>query len=359
MSLNPASGDHVGHVPLTAAGQGPDASTIPGQRTIRRGLPVQPHDATATGLRVPARRRHAGTPEQREIVLLLRTALTPGPVPAAGGRDLRTPASTDASDRPPTQVGLSVVYQVMVDLASGRPVGVEALARLRDGRGRVVPPAVFIPVAERTGLIGPLGRHVLETACADLAGWHARHPAWRHLGVSVNFSAHQADLSDVAAEVRATLRRSGLAAGSLTLELTETVMLEAGHAAVRVLHELREEGVKIALDDFGTGYASLRQLAGLPVTSVKIDQSFTAGLPDDPTSVAIVRAVLGLARELGLTCVIEGIETAVQREYLTRDLRPVGVEGRSGVIGQGHLLGRPLPAHAVESRLLHTGHPAR
>lgn len=177
------------------------------------------------------------TREYGEIIPRLRAALRLDAAPTA-----------DHEVRRPGQAGLSVDYQVMVDLMNGRLVGVEALARLHDQWGRAVPPVDFIPVAERTGMIGPLGRHVLETACTDLAGWHARHPTGRHLGVSVNLSAHQADLSDVAAEVRETLRRTGLAAGSLTLELTETAMLDAGHAAVRALHELREHGVKIALE---------------------------------------------------------------------------------------------------------------
>lgn len=373
MSLDQTYGDRIAPVAFITADQGSDAATIPDSRRSRRRSPQERPATTGTaagGRRGPAALSRASTaaglrdrndaavvaaPEQAEIFALLRSALTP----AVAGRDPRPRPWTDASGWSPAYAGLSVYYQVMVDLVNGRLVGVEALARLRDDQGRMVPPAIFVPVAERTGLIGPLGRHVLETACADLAGWHTRHPAWRDLGVSVNLSAHQADLSDVAAEVQETLRRTGLAAAALTLELTETVMLDAGHAAVRVLRELRRQGVKLALDDFGTGHASLQHLAGLPMTSVKIDRSFTAGLPEDVTSVAIVRAVLGLAHELGLTCVVEGIETPAQRDHLTRHLRRGGSGAGREVIGQGFLLGQPLPAHAIESRYLHSQRPAQ
>lgn len=236
--------------------------------------------------------------------------------------------------------GLTVAYQAIVDLSTQRLAGVEALARLVDDRGLPVAPDVFIPIAEDTGLIAALGRHVLDTACADLATWHAAHPAWRRLGVSVNLSARQADLTDLVAEVRHALDHTGLAPQLLTVELTETVLIEAGHATIQALREMRELGVEIAIDDFGTGYASLRHLAQLPITGLKIDRSFTAGLPDDPTSVTIVRTIAGLARDLGLTCVAEGIETDAQLLALP-----------SGLLGQGYLLGRPVPAGKIDDQL--------
>ncbi len=225
---------------------------------------------------------------------------------------------------------LSVAYQPLIDLGTQRLVGVEALARLTDAEGRTITPDVFIPLAEDNGLIAPLGRRVLDRACADLATWHARHPAWRGLGVSVNLSARQADLTDLAGEVRDALTRTGLAASLLTVELTETMLVEAGHATLAALHRLRELGVKIAIDDFGTGYAGLAHLSQLPITGLKIDKSFTAGLPDDPTSVTIVAMIAGLARDLGLSCVAEGIETDEHLLALP-----------AGLIGQGWFAGSP------------------
>ncbi len=235
---------------------------------------------------------------------------------------------------------LSVAYQPMIDLGTQRLAGVEALARLVDGEGRAIAPDVFIPLAEENGLIAPLGRRVLETACTDLAAWHARHPGRRGVGVSVNLSARQADLTDLPAEVRAALDGAGLAAPLLTVELTETVLVEAGHATLTALHAVREMGVRVAIDDFGTGYAGLRHLAQLPITGVKIDKSFTAGLPDDPTSMTIVRTIASLARDLGLSCVAEGIETDAQLLALP-----------SGLIGQGWLLGRPVTAAEIDALL--------
>lgn len=229
--------------------------------------------------------------------------------------------------------GLSVVYQPVFDLAGPELIAVEALARLTDPYGVALSPGQFIPVAEETGLIGPLGQHVLDTACRDLASWHARFPGWRHLGVAVNLSARQAGLGDLVAAVHTALDRSHLAPTMLTLELTESVLLEAGRSTLTALTALHAAGVRVAIDDFGTGYASLRYLARLPVNSVKIDQSFTRGLPDDPTSATIVRTVAGLARDLNISCVVEGIETPEQLSALP-----------AGVHGQGFLLGRPVSA---------------
>jgi EAL domain-containing protein (putative c-di-GMP-specific phosphodiesterase class I) len=221
----------------------------------------------------------------------------------------------------------------MFDISIMRLTGVEVLARLTDEDGQALPPDAFIPVAEETGMIAQLGRAVLNIACQDLAGWHKQFPAWRHLGVAVNVSARQTRLADLVADVRAALSNSGLAPDLLTVEITESVLLEADPSTVATLNTLQGDGVEISIDDFGTGYASLRYLAELPVSSVKVDRSFTAGLPWDSTSVTIVRAVAALARDLGITCVVEGIETGAQLRALPDDVH-----------GQGFLLGRPLPA---------------
>ena len=240
---------------------------------------------------------------------------------------------------------LSVAYQPILDLDTQQLVGVEALARLVDGEGAGIGPDAFIPVAEDTGLIGPLGRFVLDTACADLAAWHAQHPDSRHVGVAVNVSARQARLPGLVGVVEDALRRTGLAASCLTLELTESVLLEAGQVTTTALRALRALGVQISIDDFGTGYASLRYLTQLPVTAVKVDRSFTSGLPHDSSKATIVRAVTTLATELGLSCVVEGIETEEQLHALP-----------SGLLGQGYLLGRPMTAADLGRRL---GRPVR
>ncbi len=241
----------------------------------------------------------------------------------------------------PHRAALSVAYQVMIDLDTRGLRGVEALARLVDDQHRAVSPEVFIPIAEHTGLIAPLDRRVLDIACADLARWHTRHPRWAHLGVSVNVSAHPGgELPGLVTDVQHSLAETGLDARSLTLELTETAALSSSHPAVAVLHELRGMGVHLTLDDFGTGYASLRHLALLPMTGLKIDRGFIAGLPHDPTAVAIVAAVTTLARDLHLTCVAEGIETSRQLTALP-----------AGVIGQGFLLGRPSTAAQIDTYL--------
>ena len=261
----------------------------------------------------------ADTVERGRVERVMRSALHQTNNDSPNG-----PAKSDGST-------LTIAYQPIVDLDTKRIVAVEALARLSDDQQQPISPELFIPIAEETGLIAPLGRYVMDTATDSLARWHARYPAWRQLGISVNLSARQAGLADLVEQVRTALTRTGLAPGLLTLELTESVLLEAGRSTLSALHELRDIGVQISIDDFGTGYASLRYLAQLPVSSVKVDRSFTAGLPDHRTSCTIVRAVTGLARDLNLGCVVEGIETQEQLLALP-----------AGVLGQGYLLGRPV-----------------
>ena len=228
---------------------------------------------------------------------------------------------------PPT---LTVAYQPVYDLADNALVGFEALARLRDPAGIPIGPDAFIPIAEETGLITPLGEQVLDQALACLVGWRADHPDDRPATMAVNISARQAEHADMPRVVRDALARHRLEPVDLILELTESVLLESGSSTLRQLTELRESGVGIAIDDFGTGYASLRYLATLPVSSVKVDRSFTATLTSSRTSATIVNAILTLAGDLGLECVVEGLETREQIQALP-----------AAVLGQGFLLGRP------------------
>jgi diguanylate cyclase (GGDEF)-like protein/PAS domain S-box-containing protein len=242
------------------------------------------------------------------------------------------------------RAALEVAYQPIFSLDTRELSSVEALARLIDAHGEHIRPEVFIPVAEETGLIAPLGRHVLDRACDDLAGWHAAHPDHAGLGLAVNLSARQAGLVDLVAQVEHALARNGLAPQRLTLELTESVLLEAGRSTMSAMNALHDLGVAISIDDFGTGFASLRYLAQLPVRCVKVDRSFTAGLPADATSATIVKAITGLARDLGLACVVEGIETQAQLDAL-----PAGVQG------QGFLLGAPVSVAGIDALLAACG----
>ncbi len=205
---------------------------------------------------------------------------------------------------------LSLAYQPQIDPQTGRMTGVEALARWHDQTLGQVSPARFIAVAEETGLIVEIGRWALETACRDAINWPG------DIRVAVNVSPVQFELSDVAADVRAALDRSGLDPRRLDLEITEGVFVKNAAAATATLERLRGLGIGIALDDFGTGYSSLGYLGGLPIDKIKVDQSFVKRLPGDPEALAIVRTILSLSATLGKTTVAEGVETVEQAAML-------------------------------------------
>ena len=197
-----------------------------------------------------------------------------------------------------------LVYQPMLNLESERVVGVEALLRwLHPTRG-VIPPDVFIPIAEENGLIVSIGRWVLEQACAQAASWH--HKGYR-LDISVNVSARQLERPQFVEEVRTALQNSGLDATTLTLEITETALMRKPDATTRLLTELKALGVRIAIDDFGTGYSSLAYLRRFPVDTVKIDGSYVENLADSPENQVFVRTLVGLAKNLGLKTVAEWV----------------------------------------------------
>ncbi|OZE29569.1 hypothetical protein CH278_22735 [Rhodococcus sp. 05-2254-5] len=184
------------------------------------------------------------------------------------------------------------------------------------------------------GTHSDLGERVLDTALGTLARWRSENPPTSAsdapVTMAVNLSARQAQHVDIRAAVDAALGRHRMAPGDLVLELTESVLLDSGSSVLRQLGELRTLGVGIAIDDFGTGFASLRYLATLPVSAVKIDRSFTSSMTSDATSSSIVGAIINLARDLKLGCVVEGIETLDQLEALPNSVQ-----------GQGYLLGRP------------------
>ncbi|MCW2528173.1 MAG: cph2 3 [Pseudonocardiales bacterium] len=269
----------------------------------------------------------------------------------------RALTAADAPDRPRSDANaatLAPAYQPIIDSNSGALVGFEPLARLTDGDGVAIPPDVFIAIAEETGLIRPLGRLMLHQACQQLADWRAAHTGLDEVTIAVNVSGIQAQDGSLRGDVRSVLAETGLAPKDLVLELTETALLQAAPATITGLKVLRDDGVGIAIDDFGTGYASLRYLATLPVSTLKIDKSFTAGLPSDRTSTKIVFAVAGLAADLDLRCIVEGVETETQRAALP-----------AGVHLQGWLFGSPQTAAATDipvliaSALNHRAAPSR
>ena len=244
---------------------------------------------------------------------------------AAAERALHAALDHGGPDHPQ----LTVCYQPVIDLDSGRLAGFEALPRLTDSAGEPIRHEVFTYVAEHTALVGPLGETVLDMALAALAGWRAQDRGSNRARMAVNMSARQAQQADMPALVRAALERHRLQPSDLVLELTESVLIEAGSSTLRQLTQLRESGVGIAINDFGTGHSTLSQLAILPVDAIKIDRSFTKGLPENTINAKIVRAVAGLAEDLGLLCIFAGIDSREQLADFPR-----------GVLVQGSALGR-------------------
>jgi diguanylate cyclase (GGDEF)-like protein len=232
-----------------------------------------------------------------------------------------------------TRGELHVVYQPEIALATGRLTGAEALVRWQHPARGDVSPDVFIPLAEQTGLIRPLGRWVLETACRQARAWQdGDDSGCTPPAVSVNVSAQQVQDPGFVDEMAAILARTGLAPAALTLEITERVLLADAEQGADTIRQLRALGVRIALDDFGTGYSALGYLRRYPIDVLKIDKSFVDGIATDPTSAALVQAILTLAATLGLTTVAEGIEHPEQAARL----RALGCAR-----GQGFHLGFP------------------
>ncbi len=204
-----------------------------------------------------------------------------------------------------------------------------------------IPPLSFIPVAEETGLIVPIGRWVLETACRQARQWLDEMPD-SPLVMSVNLSARQFGHPTLVDDIRATLEATCLPADRLELEITESVLLAEGEEIVTALLAIRDLGVGLVLDDFGTGYSSLSYLRRLPLDTIKIDRSFVAGIDDDNSNLPIVEAVIALAHALGMEVVAEGIETVGQNTRL---------RGLACDRGQGYYYARPQPPEALTALL--------
>ena len=238
---------------------------------------------------------------------------------------------------------LTVHYQPKADPATGRVAGAEALVRWEHPEHGRVTPDEFIPLAEQTGLIRPLTTLVLDTALSACAGWRRKG---HHLGVAVNLSTRSLGDTELPAQVGDALRRAGLPAAALTLEITETAVMHDLGRSVAVLQELRALGVRLSVDDFGTGQSSLAYLKQLPVHEVKIDKAFVLGLADDQGDAAIVRAALSLGHALGLRVVAEGVEDAVTLALLA----DWGCD-----LVQGYHVSRPLPPAGLEAWLCAQG----
>jgi diguanylate cyclase (GGDEF)-like protein/PAS domain S-box-containing protein len=229
-----------------------------------------------------------------------------------------------------------LLYQPLVEAADNRLVGFEVLLRWLHPRLGLLAPDRFISLAEKTGLIVPLGDWVLRTACLQAAQW--REEGWLNVPISVNLSARQFQNRDLTVSVTEVLRQSRLQSDLLTLELTETALMEHGVATVDTLQALKNLGVRLSLDDFGTGYSALAYLRQFPLDILKIDRTFVKGLGTENTDRTIVKVLIELAHALNLRVVAEGVETAAQREHL-RKLNCDTV--------QGFLISRPMPASNV------------
>lgn len=235
-------------------------------------------------------------------------------------------------------------YQPQIDLAGERIVGVEALIRWQPPDGPIIPPNDFIPLAEESGLIVPIGAQVLRLACRQYRRWR---DADLPLRIGVNLSAYQLSQADLPDLVAAALDESGVEPSDLELEVTESAAIDQPGVTLARLDELAGLGVRLAIDDFGVGYASLSYLAQLPADTLKLDRSFVRGLPADATSRAISAAMILLAHELGLRVIAEGVEDEAQAAFL----RERGCDE-----AQGYGISRPLPPEAIPAAVVRARH---
>ncbi len=232
-------------------------------------------------------------------------------------------------------------YQPLLSVSDGSVIGAEALLRWQPPGEELIPPDRFIPVAEETGLIVPLGEWVLHQACSQARAWVDACPSLRTL--AVNISAQQFRRGDIGDCVRRVLADTGLPATILELEITESGLMEQGRWATDVLHTLKGSGLHLAVDDFGTGYSSLAYLKRLPLDKLKIDRSFVRDIPGDPNDMAIAATIIAMARSLGLEVLAEGVETEAQLDFL----REQGCD-----FYQGYLFSPPVPAEEFSCRYM-------
>jgi EAL domain-containing protein (putative c-di-GMP-specific phosphodiesterase class I) len=233
-----------------------------------------------------------------------------------------------------------VYYQPIVSITSGKPVGAEALIRWRHPQRGILAPHEFIQVAEDTGLILPIGEHVLRTACRQAKAW--REAGYSKFWVSVNISARQFRDKDLVEMIARILAETGLSSDGLRLEITESVAVQNKEYTIKTMNELDAMGVYTSLDDFGTGYSSLSYLKQFPLRVLKVDQSFIQDIQQNPKNEALIKAIIGMARSLGLEVVGEGVEKAEQLNFLRTEMCDQV---------QGFLLSRPIPAEDLGTLL--------
>jgi EAL domain-containing protein (putative c-di-GMP-specific phosphodiesterase class I) len=237
---------------------------------------------------------------------------------------------------------LSVHYQPVVDIATGRIREVEALARWEHPHRGPIPPDTFIPIAEESDLILPLGQWMLATACRQVREWQRENPDLPPLTVNVNLSAKQVQQATIVEDVRRTLREAGLDARSLQLEVTERLPVEQSLPNLKTLRELRQLGASISLDDFGTGFSGIPYLSWMPASHLKVDRSYIQQIGKTEEDTALVRGLIAMAKGLRLTVTAEGVETAEQHALL----QDLGCDQ-----GQGYYYARPLTSREMGLRL--------
>ena len=249
-------------------------------------------------------------------------------------RDLRKALEDDAFE---------LHYQPKLELGSGRLVGAEALIRWQNDEGEYIPPGTFIPMAEESGLIIPIGDWVLREACQQANQWHQKYSFAPR--IAVNISSQQFYQSDLQQTVMKALFEAGAKPSLLQLELTESILMRDVGKTIAMLEYLKNTGITLAIDDFGTGYSSLSYLKRFPIDALKIDRSFVMDLEASNDSATICAAIIAMARELNLTVIAEGVETVSQAEFLqAQDCDQI----------QGYLFSKPVPASEFEQRFLAT-----
>ena len=240
------------------------------------------------------------------------------------------------------QTEFRVLYQPLINLNSGRMIGVEALVRWNHPTRGLVPPALFIPIAEETGLIIPIGFAVLHEACRQAKAWYDTYGEEEPLFMSVNLSGRQLQTMDVVERVARALRETGLLPYLLKLEITESFLMNDKVDAIEKMRGLKSLGVQLAIDDFGTGYSSMSSISDFPVDTIKIDQAFVGRLGDGRQSEAVVTAIIALSSAMQMDVIGEGVETEEQ----VVQLRRLGCH-----IGQGYYFAKPLTAHEIDRHL--------
>jgi EAL domain-containing protein (putative c-di-GMP-specific phosphodiesterase class I) len=233
-------------------------------------------------------------------------------------------------------------YQPEVSLYNGSMVGLEALLRWQHPERGLLKPSAFVPLAEETDVIAPIGRWVLEEACRQAKRWEEEHPLASPMTMEVNLSSKQLRRRELARTVEEALTRAGVEAHTLALDITETVLIGASEHNAQALEALKKMGIRLSLDDFGTGYSSLSYLKRLPVDRVKVDRSFVKGLGGNATDTAVVRMIIELCHTLGVEVLAEGVETSEQAALL----RDMGCD-----LGQGYYFARPLLGEELAKRL--------